>query len=88
MSSFISWAQHIAQHTTQSMPPIYVSIWDSIDPKFWSEFGADGIPNTEMLWKKYRTNSKYGVIGLRVFRNTTHSVTPTYVSNWDFIDLK
>ena len=78
----------VFRNITQSISPIYVSIWGSINSKYWSVFGFDRIPNTGIIWKKYGKNSLFGVIVLRVLRNTTHSISPLYASVWDSIDPK
>ena len=66
----------------------FVSIWDSIDLKNWSVFGIDELPNTGITWKKYGRNFLFGVIGLRVYRNTMHSISSNEVSICDSIDPK
>ena len=37
---------NVIRNTTHSISPIYISIRDSIDPKYWSLLGTSSIPNT------------------------------------------
>ena len=75
-------------NTTHNVSPILVSIWDSINPKYWSVFGIDEIPKTGRKWNKYGIYKLFGVFRLRVIRNPTHSKSSSLFSIWDSIDPK
>ena len=58
------------RNTTHSISTIYVSIWDSIDHKYWSVFGIDGNPYAGVFWNKCGINSLFGVSGSKVCLET------------------
>ena len=77
--------QYLRFHRSQ----ILVSIWDSIDPKYWSVFEIDGNPYTGVFWNKCGINSLFGVSGSKVCLETqTQNISPIYVSFRDFVDPK
>ena len=42
----------------------------------------------DILETRLRINSMFGTIGLRVYRNTTHSISPIKVGVWDCVNPK